>query len=305
MGPRAEPGRGLLLVARVSAATAAGVALAARRAPVAWAAGELLLAVAFVQWFVLLHECGHGTLTGLRRVDRTVGRIAGVLALIPFAPWCLVHARHHRWTGFQDLDPTTEALAPRPRSRLSRALVDLAWASGLPVVAVVYRAQNYWHLPRLVRLSPRRALELAPSVLAVAALWGALLALLGAREGARLLGPALLLAFVVEEQLIVSQHTHVPQRLARGERVRPIPAADQERFTRSLVVPAWVSRLLLLGIERHELHHAHPLVPGYRLHEIARPTANAVPWWRFVLGARRLRGSIFLYENRDATGAAL
>ena len=80
-----------------------------------------MLAVAFVQWFVILHECGHDTLFRTRTWNRVAGSVAGFFALIPFACWTRVHSRHHRWTGWQDLDPTTEALVPRNRGRVERA----------------------------------------------------------------------------------------------------------------------------------------------------------------------------------------
>jgi len=70
-----------------------------------WAAGQIVLALALVQWFVVLHECGHDTLFRTRRLHPIVGRIAGAFAAIPYACWTRIHGRHHRWTGWQDLDP--------------------------------------------------------------------------------------------------------------------------------------------------------------------------------------------------------
>src|SRR5262245_34205083 len=45
-----------------AATTAAGIWLSLQTRVPLWAAGEALLALGLVQWFVLLHESGHGTL---------------------------------------------------------------------------------------------------------------------------------------------------------------------------------------------------------------------------------------------------
>src|SRR5262245_53959352 len=74
--------------------------------------GQFLLAVALLQWFVLLHESGHNTLFRTPLLNRCTGRLAGYFAVIPFGCWKLVHGVHHRWAGWQDLDLTTVALVP-------------------------------------------------------------------------------------------------------------------------------------------------------------------------------------------------
>src|SRR5262245_61477500 len=94
-------------LATASAITAAGIWLSSHRSFPAWLGGELLLAGALVQWFVLMHECGHGTLLRHTWLNVIVGHTAGFFSLVPFAVWRRVHDRHHKWTGWQDIDPTT------------------------------------------------------------------------------------------------------------------------------------------------------------------------------------------------------
>lgn len=77
---------------------------------------------------------------------------------------------------------------------------------------------------------------------------------------------------------------------------------EQEVFTRSLRFPAWLSAWLV-RVDAHELHHMYPFVPGYRLSAIDYPTENEIGWWRWVRGAKRLPGEVFLFQNRDETGA--
>src|SRR5262245_6406170 len=103
-------------------ATTAGVWLSARPEVLAWIAGQLLLAASLVEWFVILHECGHHTLFRRRALNAIVGHVAGFFALIPFDMWVHVHRGHHKWTGWPDLDPATGTLAPRERTPLVRQI---------------------------------------------------------------------------------------------------------------------------------------------------------------------------------------
>ena len=97
---------GLLAFGGVALTTAIGVALAMRTQPVVWILGQLILALAFVQWFVLLHECGHDTLFRSRRPHAIAAHAAAFFSIVRYACWTRVHGRHHRWTGWQDMDPT-------------------------------------------------------------------------------------------------------------------------------------------------------------------------------------------------------
>src|SRR5262249_54446836 len=53
---------GALVVAESLALTGGALWLSSRHSPLMWAAGQLLLALSLVQWFAVLHECGHETL---------------------------------------------------------------------------------------------------------------------------------------------------------------------------------------------------------------------------------------------------
>jgi fatty acid desaturase len=96
--------------------TAAALWLSSRPVTPLWLAGQLLLALALVQWFAILHECGHETLFRTRALHLPLGHLAAFFSLIPFYNWKRVHARHHKWTGWQDVDPTTHSDAWSGRS---------------------------------------------------------------------------------------------------------------------------------------------------------------------------------------------
>jgi omega-6 fatty acid desaturase (delta-12 desaturase) len=300
---RAGNAQGAASVALCVALTLSGVWLSLRPGTLAWLAGQTITAAALLQWFVLLHECGHDTLFRSRRWHRLVGPVAGALTLIPFASWRRVHGRHHKWTGWQDLDPTAVALLPRERSRTQRAIVNACWRLWIPLFSALYRLENYWHLPRLARMFPaardRRALGI--SAASLICLYGAALALAGVATCARVAGLAVLASFVAEDVLLLSQHAHVPQHISHGIVVRPYPAPEQEIFTRSLRLPAWTSAWLL-HFDAHELHHMYPFVPGYHLRAIGYAPHHEIGWWDWVRRAKRLPGEVLLFQNRDESG---
>jgi acyl-lipid omega-6 desaturase (Delta-12 desaturase) len=301
---RPSDAAGSLALALCAGITASGLWLSLLESTWLWLAGQIVLALAFVQWFAVLHECGHETLFRTKRPHAVVGQVAGFFSLIPFYNWKRVHGRHHKWTGWQDVDPTTASLVPRELSTLERVLVNVCWRLWIPLFSVLYRLNNFWNWPRLKTLfqKPEDRRRLALSSLALLATYVVLFAIVGAGELLRLVGLALLLALVAEDLLLLSQHTHIPQNVSHGEPVRPFPTIEQEVFTRSLTFPRWLS-VLLLHIDAHELHHMYPYVPGYRLGDVSYETENEIGLWAWIRGARGMRGEILLFHNRLETGA--
>jgi omega-6 fatty acid desaturase (delta-12 desaturase) len=274
--------------------------------PIAWITGQVALGGLLVVWFAILHECGHRTLFRSRTLNAAAGMVAGFLTIIPFHAWTRVHGRHHKWTGWQDLDPTTESLVPRPLRWTERTIVNICWRCWIPLFSTLYRVENFWNPRRIAALFPNardRAL-IHRNALAQIAAYVALAAVAGPSATARVAVVAILISFAIEDLLLLSQHTHVPQNVSGGDVVPPVPAVEQEVFTRSLRLPRWVSAALL-HIDAHELHHMFPFVPGYHLRRIAYQPAHEVGWWTWVRGSKRLAGTVLLFQNRRETGFPL
>lgn len=264
--------------------------------PALYICGQLLLALGFTQALVLLHEAGHRTLFRKRRLNNVIGILAGFVALIPFATWRPIHARHHRYTGWQDLDATTESLTPRTLSSLERAIINAAWWSSLPLFSLIYRVQNYWNIGRI---RPYLGSAVQPTrliILAAVQLGGymALLAWWGPEESLIAIGPGLFLALAMQDILLLSQHTHMPAQVSHGRPVRAYPPMEQGRFTRSLRLPVWLS-WLFLNFDAHELHHLYPAVPGYLLRRIPYSPPNEMHWLAWLREAKSMSGTHFLF----------
>ena len=273
-----------------------GIALSTVAHPIAYVVGQLALALGLTQSLVLVHEAGHRTLFRDRRLNDIVGAVAGFLALVPYAAWRPIHARHHRYTGWQDLDATTESLVPRHVSGWERNVINLAWRSWLPLFSVIYRIQNYW---RIGRIAPFLARTVRPARIRRTAriqllAYALLVAGIGVTQTLILIGPGLLLALAFQDILLLSQHTHMPSHLSRGRDVRLFAPLQQGPFTRSLRLPAWLS-WLLLHFDAHELHHLYPAVPGYSLRRIPYAPPNEVHWWTWVRAVKAMSGYEFLF----------
>ena len=273
-----------------------------------WLAGQLLLAVCAVQWFSLLHEAGHKTLFKSSIGNRIVGHFAGFITAIPYASWKIVHARHHFWAGWQDVDPTTQALAPRSRPSWIRWTVRFCWACWIPIFSIVYRLTNYWDLRRLWSIAERPAQRrrIMVNMILLLGVYACLIIFFGPWLFVTF-GLAWLITLVMQDLLILSQHTHVPMRLAGENSPRAFPPHEQDQFTRTLAFPSWFSQWILVNLDAHSLHHRFPAVPGYFLQQVQNlaethaPT-HRTPWYRWIVDARRVRGDQLLFQNWDETG---
>lgn len=269
-----------------------------------WLLGQLLLALALMQWFILLHEFGHMTFFRARRLNTLLGHVASFFSIIPFHAWRKIHGLHHKWTGWQDRDPTTQTLVNRDLSPFEKSLTNTCWRLSIPLFGLIYRCNNFWNLPRLKRIFPKKQSFrlIALNIFGLASVYAFIVWFLGPETMMRYVGLAVLLTLVLQEWLILSQHTHIRMELSRGEDVRPFSASEQETYTRSLIFPAWVARNLLINVNAHELHHVYPAVPGYHLHRIDRETVNGVNWWHWLRTVKSMPGEQFLFHNREETG---
>src|ERR1051325_39537 len=201
---RAADAAGGAVAAQCLLLTVVALTLSAQPHPAIWLTGQFLLAFALVQWFAVLHECGHETLFRTRLLHAPLGQVAAFFSLIPFYNWKRVHGRHHKWTGWQDIDPTTASLVPRELSRAERLLVNVCWHYWIPLFSVIYRVNNFWNWPRLKTLftKPHDRRLLAGNIVALAASYALLIALAGIGTALRVGGLALVLALVAEDLLL-------------------------------------------------------------------------------------------------------
>jgi acyl-lipid omega-6 desaturase (Delta-12 desaturase) len=304
---RPANGLGALHTLIALAFTIPALTLSAAESTALWLFGQVLFAIGFVKWFTILHEAGHNTLFASRALNTALGRCASVVSVLPYSSWKAIHRMHHKWAGWQDKDPTTTSLVPRPLGAFERVVIRMAWFCWLPLFSVLYRVQSFWHVPRLFQLfddaRTRRAFVF--DIAGLLALYGVCVGLVGPTALLRLVGLGYFLGFAWMDVIMLSQHTHIPLKLARGADVKPIPATEQAPYTRSLLFSSWLSIGILTGFDAHELHHVYPFVPGPRLREIPWTPPNEAPAWAWIRAAKAVRADVFLFENRNTSGLSV
>jgi fatty acid desaturase len=305
MRPDSRKAAQILVVLTTSTAAALWASL--QGSTLLWGVGQVVLSLCLVQWFVVLHEAGHRSLFRDKRLNLLFGVFAGALAIFPFFTWRSIHHQHHRWTGWQDMDPTTAVLVPDDLHPAARHIMNFCWFANIPLFSLIYRLNNYWNLPRLWAMFPRPSQRRRHviNIIALLLLYGGVLWWFGPWVVLSAAGLAYLLMSIILDVLLLSQHSHIPMKVSGGADVQPFSFAEQVPFTRSLRFPPTVSRLWLLGFDLHGLHHRYPTTPGYRLAERYTPTPNEVSWWRWTLKAKTTPADVFLFSNRDKSGLGL
>lgn len=309
-------GQAVWTLARVVALTVAGLVLSFDLLAVGgtaagglWALGQGLLGLAMLQWFILLHDAGHRHFFTRPLANQVLGSVASIFSLVPFFPWRAIHDQHHLWAGWQDLDPTSQATIPRELPPAAVRVIDFCWKWWLPLFTTTFGLRNFWNLKKLQAYSsgPADRRRFLFSIALIVGVHAALFGLLGPAGWARGFALAFWVYFMLSDPLLLSQHSHVPQLLAGGEKVAPHKLWEQDVFTRGIVCPPWMSRFVLLGFDVHVGHHLLPNMPSYHLQAMhaALSTEHHIGWWTWLRAAKRLPGSVLVYQNRRMTGETL
>lgn len=297
--------RAAWVVGRVTLLTVAGIALSIQDHLFMWILGQVALGTAIVQWFVLVHECGHRHFFVTPWMNAAAGHLASAFCLIPLWPWSDIHREHHRWVGWGDLDPTLRTTRPRVLKAHECRVVDFCWKWWIPIFTVAFGLLNFWNIPRLWQRYPsgRDRVRHVASVAFILIVHGSLMTLLGP-AWTRIFGGGLCLFFLVSDPLLLSQHSHMPQHVSEGSKVTPFEPWEQDRFTRSIIFPDWISRWILLHFDAHGVHHLMPHLPCYHLglaHE-RLDVRNRIDWWEWLVAAKRTPAHLLLFQDREQTG---
>ncbi len=283
-----------------------GIFLSLAASTPVWLTGQIVLAISMWHWFVILHSCGHHSYFRNSMLNDVAGHWASLWCTVPFFPWRFIHAKHHTWVGWQDIDPTTQGTLPRALPAATQAFINLCWRFWIPVFSVSFVAQTFWNLPRINKLTRRRAQKAknAFSVILILAVFAACLYAFGA-VFLRVWGLAYLIMLVITDPILLSQHVHLPLE-SRGERrARPFKPFEQDIYSRTLVFPRWIAQGIFLHFNSHTIHHIFPMVPHYHLTRIkCRPihSFNGIQW---ILTAKRVPAHRLLFESTAQTRTRL
>jgi acyl-lipid omega-6 desaturase (Delta-12 desaturase) len=254
-----------------------------------------------VRTFIVFHDCSHGSLFKSKRANALVGAFAGLLVLSPFRRWRHDHAVHHASSG--DLDrrgvgdiPTLTVDEYRARSlrgRLGyRAVRNPVVMFGLgPIFAMMIG-------PRVPTPSqrPRFRHSVIGTDIALAALIGALVVLMGWKAFLLVWAPVAVMAGAVGIWLFYVQHQFEDAYWQGAEDWSYGDAAL--RGSSYLKLPR-VLQFFTGNIGLHHVHHLNARIPNYNLQRAhdENPVLHSVPVLSLWDGLRAAR--LKLWDERQ------
>lgn len=287
----------------VSLVTVTGIHLSLQSNIILWFIGQLVLAVSFMQWQVLMHDMGHGHFFRPRWLNNIAGHFASVFPIVPYASWKLIHTQHHRWTGYKCKDPTmsNQNVDEIPLKKIK--LMNFFWKMWIPVFSLSYSFSNFWNIKKITSIHEASRPAITLNVILMIAFYLSLIVLLG-----KTFFLCWLLAYYiflsVTEPLLFAQHVHLDQHdhLLDGHDLKPIPTYEQNIFSRTLVFPSFISQFILFGFDLHNAHHCYPELPSYLLHELNYKPAKTTNGFKWYIETKKLPAHTLLFMNSQKSG---
>lgn len=256
------------------------------------AASTLLMVLFLTRIFVLMHECGHGSVFRSAALNRGCGFLLGVLAGMPQYVWSQHHAFHHstngNWSKYRGpfiVDTVDDYAAMNEKQRRRYRL--LRRIPMLPLHAFVYALfmpRYTWLRGTLILLghgvrggkaefrtrywsSPEEYWHMTWNNIVLLALWVAMSLVIGTALFFAVYLASITLATTVSLIIFTVQHNF------RGSYASGDDGWDYHeaaiRGTSFLVLPAWLN-WFTANIAYHHIHHLSARIPNYRLAECHR-----------------------------------
>lgn len=235
-----------------------------------------------VRFFIVQHDCGHGSFTPTRTMNDTIGRAMSIFTLTPYALWRREHAIHHAGCGnlerrgIGDIETWTvdEYLAKswfaRLRYRVYRNPLFL-FGFGVPFYFLVIQRLPWFH-GVAAKESWKSVIGLN---IAMVVFYGGLAYLIGPMTLLKVALPIVVLASAAGGWLFFIQHQFEDTLWDRKEDWDfQVAAVHGSSYYVLPKVLQWFTG----NIGLHHIHHLNSMIPNYRLQECmdAMPTLATI-----------------------------
>ena len=241
-------------------------------------AGITLLMVLFLtRIFVLMHDCGHGSMFRSGWLNRAFGFLLGVLSGMPQYVWSQHHAFHHatngNWAKYRGpfIVDTVDAYAAmsekqRRRYRLLRRI------PMLPLHAFIYvLVMPRWNWLRGNWSNAEERFHMTWNNVVLLSLWVLMSLAIGPALFFSVYLASITLATTLSIIVFTVQHNFEGSYASGDEGWDYHEAAI--RGTSYLVLPAWLN-WFTADIAYHHVHHLSATIPNYRLAQCHREHAD-------------------------------
>ncbi|MFN3743816.1 MAG: fatty acid desaturase [Hyphomicrobiaceae bacterium] len=224
-----------------------------------------------VRFFIIQHDCGHGSFLPSAHANDTLGRLISVLTLTPYGLWRRVHAKHHATSGnldrrgYGDIDTLTLAeyggcsTWGRLRYRIYRHPLFL-FPIAVPFFFVILQRLPWGH-PLDSREGWRSVVGLNIAIIVV---YGLLGATIGYARLMWIVAPMILMASALGGWLFFIQHQFENAHWDASDEWDFQVAAIRGSSYYDLPKPLeWFTG----SIGLHHIHHLNSVIPNYRLRE--------------------------------------
>lgn len=251
--------------------------------------------------FILFHDCTHGSLFHSKGANTWGGRIFGLLVFQCFANWRHSHALHHGSAGDLDRRGTGDVTTWTVDEYFAKPFMSRLGYRLFRNPLVMFGIGPIWSLlvgPRI--WAGAKSAKLRNSILltnlAVAAMLGGAMLLLGWKEVLLIEAPLVLLAGTAGVWLFFVQHQYEDVYWESGENWSYAAAALHGSSYLKLPQPF---QFFTGNIGLHHVHHLSSRVPNYRLQQAhdENDVFHDVPVLRFREGLRCSR--LKLWDERS------